>query len=541
VIDRDLLNAYVGELEALRAHGRELAESYPDIAARLDIGPRRSQDPHVERVVESAAFLAARLRMQVESQSAELPAALLSILAPTLLEPVPAMALGDLRGGTEVQHIPRGTRFDLRFGQLPLVCLSTTMPVTVAPYSIRVSRLSAQGNHADGLSLRLVGKPPPCLQLFVGNNPLNTAVLLDAFAEDLAAIEVLRPDGDEPALLPRSRLRILGFRPEDAALPARPTVHQAHRLVTEFIAFPERFSFVSLTGALFEHGTEVRFWFSQPLALDRDVPADLFTVNRVPLVNLWPAAGTPFSIDGRRLEYPVRVDAQRYRIVECHSVEELTLYGTESNQGVRLDPLHACGDIRDTAIRWGVRRSGSPDGGEVMVHFKGLDYPKLGRQNRVAAPRVLASNGDLPRRARVGEPLHPIDGLGGWRANLASIPTAYRPAMANSEAMRTLIGYMQTSLGSLAAPDGGGALRQYLRKFPGADTAAWIDAIGNVAVQPVATNHHGVPRPELRVFVSFDSSRCPTTSRTVVKRVLGRLFDSQRSLNRVEEVVVITT
>ena len=541
MIDHRLLNTYISELEALRVHGRELAVSFPDVAARLDIGPRRSRDPHVERVVECAAFLAARLRLQLEDQSAQVPMELLSILAPTLREPVPAMAVAELRSGSEAQRIPRGTRFDLRFGRLPLVCLSTTMAVTAAPYSIRIGRLAASDNIPDGISLRLFGKPPPTLDLFIGNSPLNAALLLDALAEDLAAIEVVPPDGGDATLLPASSLRILGFRTDEAALPVRPAAHQAHRLVTEFIVFPEKFSFVSLTGAPFEHGTEIRFRFSQPLAFGRKLSHDLITVNRVPLINLWPTAGTPFNVDGRQLEHPIRVDAQRYRVVECHSVEDMHLYGTGSSRGIRLDPLHATGDIKNTAVRWGVRRTTSPAGGEVMVYFKGLDYRKLGRQGHLAAPRLLASNGDLPRRARVGEPLHPVDGLRGWQARLATVPTAYRPAVVDPEAMRTLIGYMQSSLHSLASTDSSGPLRQFLRKFPGADTAAWIDAIGRIAVQPVATNHNGIPRPELRVLLSFDATRSRTTSRSVIKRVLARLFDSQRRLNRVEQVVVVDT
>lgn len=541
MIDRALLDAYVGELAALRVHGRELAESYPDVASRLDIGPRRSRDPHVERLIESAAFIAARLRMHVEEQSAELPTALLATLAPTLLEPVPAMAIAELRGGSEPQRVPRGTRFDLRFGQSPLVCMSTTMDINAAPLSIRVKRLEPQGNYGDGISLRLIGKPPSKLMFYVGNNALNAAALLDAFANHLAMIEVVRPGSDESSLLPPDSLRILGFGPNEAALPVRPAVHQAHRLVTEFIAFPEKFNFISLTGAAFEHGTEIRFRFSKPMALDRELPGDAITVNRVPLVNLWASAGTPFNINGKQLEYPVRVDAQRYRIVECHSVEEMQFYGTDSSQPIRLDPLVGTGDVRDSTIRWGTRRTVSPDGGEVVVYFKGLDYRKLGQQSHLVAPRVFASNGDLPRRARVGDALYPNDGLGDWRAALASVPTAYRPALVQADAMRTLISYMQSSLTSLTESDARGSLRHYLHQFPGADNAAWIDAIGRVAVRPFATTRNGIPQPGMRVFVGFDSTRSPTTSSALVERVVQRLLDSQRALNRVEDVVVVTT
>ncbi|MCY3811476.1 MAG: type VI secretion system baseplate subunit TssF [Gammaproteobacteria bacterium] len=541
MIDTKLLDAYVSELEALRVHGRDLARLYPDIAARLDIGPRRSRDPHVERVVESAAFLAARLRMQVENQSNELPMAVLGMLAPTLLEPVPAMATAGFVGGSEPQRIPRGTRFDLQFGGQALVCMSTTMPLVATPHSVRAAQLGAQGVHADGISIRLSGRPPQTLQLFIGSNAINAARLIDALFEDLAAIQVIRPNDGGSTMLPPNRLRSLGFRPDDAALPVRATAHPAHRLVAEFIAFPEKFRFVSLTGAPFENGTEIRFLFARPLAFDRGLPHDLFSVNRVPVVNLWPTAATPFDINGRQLEYPVRVDAQRYRIVECHSVEQMHLYGPDGGQPTRLDPMLAAGEVLDTAIRWGTRRTVSRAGGEVMVHFQGLDYRDLGQQNFLAAPRVLASNGDLPRRARIGEPLYPVEGLGDWRAVLSSVPTAYHPALVDSQAMRTLISYIQSSMTSLASADQRGSLRHYLRQFPGSDAATWIDAIGRVAVRPLATTRDGVPQSGLRVFVQFDSSRSRTTSRTLAKRVLAELLDSQRSLNRVEDVVVVTT
>lgn len=541
MIDNKLLNAYVSELEALRVHGRELARTYPDVASRLDIGPRRSRDPHVERVIESAAFLAARLRMQAETQSNELPMAMLSLLAPTLLEPVPAMSVAELTGGSEAQRIPRGTRFDLRFGDHALVCLSTTMAITAAPYSVQISRLAPQGAYRDGISLRLAGRPPPALQLFLGNNALNAAQLIDALSEDLTMIQVVRPNDQGTSILLPNQVRLLGIGPNEAALPIRPTVHQAHRLLAEFMTFPDKFRFASLQGAPFENGTEIRFLFTRPLALERGLPRDLITVNRVPVVNLWSTAGTPFDIDGKQLEFPVRVDAQRYRVVECHSVEEVQMYGPESSQPIRLDPMLAAGDVLDTAIRWGARRSVSRAGGEVMLYFQGLDYRDLGQQSYLAAPRVLASNGDLPRRARVGDALFPVEGLGDWRAALTSVPTAYHPALVDAEAMRTLIGYMQSSMNSLASADRRGSLRQYLRQFPGSADATWIDAIGRVAVRPLATTRNGIAQAGLRAFVAFDPTRSQTTSRTLVKQVLTELFDSQRSLNRVEEVVVVAT
>ena len=542
MIDPKLLNAYIVELEALRAHGRDIARAFPDIAARLDIGPRRSRDPQVERVVESAALLAARLRLMIESNGAELPTALLSMLAPSLLEPTPAMALVDFVSGTEERRVPRGTRLDYQIGGQALICFSTTMDVIIAPLSLRLRRFKPPSNNCpDGIAVQVVGTPPNRLLLCLGNDELSAAALMDAFAYDLAAIEVAPPGATQSTMVSPQRLRFHGYTAEDAALPIRPASHQAHRIITEFMVFPEKYRFVSLEGLPLSNGAEIRFWFYRPLSLPPVIAHDLITVNRVPVVNLWAATATPFDVSGDLLEYPVRVDAHRYRILECHSVEAVDMFGPDREEPLRLDPVIGLGDVRDTAIRWGTRRIASTAGGEVLLYFQGLDYQMLGQHRFIAVPQVLASNGELPRTARVGGRLHPVERLGDWQCALASSPTAYRPALIESRAMRTLIGYIQSSVDSMALDDRRGSLRNYLKHFPGGGDATWIDAIGRIALRPVASVKEGYPQAGFTIFVAFDTTRSRTTSRAAVKRVLTELFESQRKLNRVEDVVVVAS
>ena len=540
MIDDKLLNAYVAELEALRVHGRDLAQSFPDIAARLDIGPRRSRDPQVERVVESSAFLAARLRMMIEDSAAEVPTTLLSMLAPNLLEPVPSMALAELRAGNEPRAIPRGTRLDYQVGGQALVCFGTTMDTTAAPLSLRLRRFKPP-NFADGLQIQLVGTPPNRLTLCLGSDELSAAVLLDALTEDLAAIEVVQPDATEPIVVSAKRLRFHGFAPEDASLPVRPASHQAHRILTEFIAFPDKFRFVSLSRLPFANGTKVRFLFSRPIALTTTSENDLITVNRVPVVNLWSTAATPFDVSGKQIEYPVRVDTLRYRLVACHSVEHVDIFGPEGGEPTRLDPMMGLGDIRNTSLRWGTRRVASrAAGAEVMLFFQGLDYQTLGRHRVLAAPHVLAGNGELPQAMRVGSRLQPIRSLGEWQCVLASVPSVYRHALNESRAMRTLIGYMQSSVSGIGAGSRQGSLRDYLRNFPGGGDAPWIEAVGRVAFRPIASIRKGFPQSGLAAFISFDPMRSRTTSRSTIKRVLVELFESQRGINEVQEAIVVS-
>ncbi len=541
MIDDDLINAYLLEIDALRNRGRDLAAAHPEIAARLDIGPRASRDPDVERVVQSAAFLAARLRLMIETRSTEVPLALLSLLAPGLVEPVPSMALVDFNGGMEGQQIPRGARFDYQIDGQALVCFSTTMGITLAPITLRLERLGAAGRYADGIGMQITGPPPARLVLCLGNDDLTAAALLDAFAESLVAIEVAPPGGGPHVNAPLSALRFEGFGAAEAALPIRPAVHRAHRVVTEFLNFPQKFRFVSLNGLQLQSGSQIRFRFSRPLPLASTIAQDLISVNRAPAINLWSAAAAPFEVNGRILEYPVRVDALRYRTVECHSVESLTLYNSLGRQ-TRIDPMHSVGNIEGTAVRWGIRRTVTRVGGEVLMYFQGLDYQNLWGDQLLAVPQVMASNRDVATRVVFGAELQPVESVGDWRCRITSAPTAYRPAMTGSQAVETLIGYLQSSITSLGGRERDrGTLRDFLSHFPGGENAGWIQGLGPVSFRQVAATRGGEPQPGVAVQITFRKSDHHTVSAAMVRRVLGLLLDSQRGINRVEDIVVNTT
>lgn len=540
MIDERLLDAYVKELEALRSHGRDFAQAFPDIAGRLDIGSHRSRDPHVERVVESAAFLAARLGMMVEESTGELPMTVLSLLAPTLVEPIPSMAVLQLGDGSDEQAVPRGSRFDYEVSGQALACFATTMNVTARPTSLEVRRLDRPRGGVDGLGIRVRGMPPDDrLLLFVGSNRVNAAILLDAVDQHLERIDVVAPNGEVQRRLPPTALHVHGFDPEEAALPVRPATLPAHRVVAEYIVFPDKFRFISLATPELESGSEVQLVFSNMLELPEVLPQDLFRVNFVPAVNLWRAPAKPFELTGRQLEYPVRVDALRYRTVECHSVEAVDIYGADG-AAERIDPVVAFGGGRATATRWATRRFFSRAGAEVTLLFQGIDFRRLGREAILAAPVVMASNRDIAPRTPTGEYLQPVGAVGDWRCSVSLPPTAYRPPLTATASMKALVGYLQSAMSSLAE-GGANHLRDFLSRFPGAAEASWIRGIDAGAIRPVASVRGGNPSVGVVVALRFDQQSHRTTSTAIMRRVLGMLYESQRGLNQVQDVRVSAT
>src|SRR5713226_2196629 len=105
----DLLLYYERELDYLRKTAVQFAEKNPKVASRLVLEPTKCEDPHVERLLEAFAFLAARVRLKIDDEFPEITESLLGILYPTFLAPVPSMSV--------VQFVLNSEQVSMQSGQ----------------------------------------------------------------------------------------------------------------------------------------------------------------------------------------------------------------------------------------------------------------------------------------------------------------------------------------------------------------------------------------------------------------------------------------
>src|SRR5262245_22295797 len=88
-----LYRHYESELLFIRQMSREFSKRYPGPAGRLQLKDNESTDPHVERLIEACALLAGRVRNKIDDDFPELTDALLGVLYPHYLAPIPSMAI----------------------------------------------------------------------------------------------------------------------------------------------------------------------------------------------------------------------------------------------------------------------------------------------------------------------------------------------------------------------------------------------------------------------------------------------------------------
>ncbi|MFM7760384.1 MAG: type VI secretion system baseplate subunit TssF, partial [Burkholderiaceae bacterium] len=106
--DNELLDYYLRELDWLRNQGRDFAKRYPKVGARLDLHGGESHDPHTERLIESVAFLAARIRRDIDADFPQVASALLENLYPALLAPLPSMTVVQMTLGAAQGKVTAG-------------------------------------------------------------------------------------------------------------------------------------------------------------------------------------------------------------------------------------------------------------------------------------------------------------------------------------------------------------------------------------------------------------------------------------------------
>src|SRR5687768_15676681 len=139
----ELLHYYERELTFLRRMGAEFAQRYPKVAGRLQLEPTKCEDPHVERLLEGVAFLAARVHLKLDDDFPEISEALLDVVYPHYVRPIPSMSLVEFQLDPEQGKLTTGLRiprdtvlYSRPVGGKPCrfrTCQDTTLwPVTVA-------------------------------------------------------------------------------------------------------------------------------------------------------------------------------------------------------------------------------------------------------------------------------------------------------------------------------------------------------------------------------------------------------------------------
>jgi type VI secretion system protein ImpG len=579
-----LLPYYNRELSAIRRDAAEFADAYPRVATRLRLSAEAVDDPFVARLLEGVAFLAARVHHRLDDELPELSDALLEMLSPHLLAPVPSMTTLRLAGPKEMRApalVPRGLMVETEPVRGEPVRFRTCHDVTLWPLVLDQARLmglplAAPPNPlAAGAQacLRLGFRTPAAdlpiaslgldrLRLHLRGVGTAAAVLHELLCTATLSVALADGPGDPaPTIFGPDALTAGGFEPEDGALPWPKRSFAGHRLLTEFFAFPEKFLYVDFAGlakrSRAQHGDrlEVFVYLSRALpALERSVAADSFALGCTPAINLFPQRCEPIALDGTRSEWPIVPDARRPAALELYSVEEVRESRPDGSRRPVL-PFHRLGrvgaDAQDGAAEAGSainfiasRRAAVPPlgGTQMMLTLRDGAFDPTAPADGVLTVEALCCNRDLPAMLPFGggQPrLRVAAGSAAASAEALSPATpTLRPALRERGAWK-LVSHLALNHLSVAGGEAGAAtLREILRLHDLRDTAesrAALGALLAVEASPgVARLPGGRPGALVRgldVTVTFDPQSWQAGGLYLTAVVLERFLAQQVSVN----------
>ncbi|MEN3367463.1 MAG: type secretion system protein ImpG [Burkholderiales bacterium] len=441
-----LLPYYERELTFLRRLSHDFARQYPKVAGRLLVSGETCEDPHIERLIESFAFLTGRIHKKLDDEFPEITDSLLQVVYPQYLRPFPSVSIAHFDGAaaqlTSAARVPRGTMLNTRPVRGVPCRFSTAYDVDILPVRIAkacfenvfdsnglrtalarstsaVIRLDVEtiSETVDIESLEL-GK----LRLFLNGEPSVVALIREAVFSKATGVWISTATGVEKIELPAEVLHPVGFAAGETLLAQDARSHHAYHLMLEYFVFPDKFNFIdidlSALGGRLPPSTraiEIRIGLTGVSdgnaagnLLDR-VRKDNFVLGCTPVVNLFSQPPEPIRITDTATAYPVVVDSRRPRAYEVYDITRVShvQQGEDGEQVQEFKPFYSIrhGESQNAPARyWHVSYLDDDAASDYTMEISLVDAARNLEQpqTNTLSLELLCTNRDLPSQLPFG-------------------------------------------------------------------------------------------------------------------------------------------
>ena len=584
----ELRDYYESELTFLRQVGAEFADKYPKIASRLLLESDRCEDPHVERMLEAFALLAARVHLRIDDDFPQITEALLNILYPHYLRPVPSMTVAqfhtDPESGkmTSALKIPKGTVLYSRPVEGVPCKFRTAYDTALWPLKVPQAqwmtpdrvRPALRASEAAVLRVELECFPDvsfekldlDTLSFYLNGESSVVHALYELLCRNCVRIllrDPARPKSPVREISARN-LQPMGFGENEDVLPYPRRSFMGYRLLQEYFAFPEKFFFMNLKGLLelqragFTSKAELLFMISpfeqdgRHQRLEVAVNERTLRLGCAPIINLFSQVAEPILVDQTRYQYPIIPDARRRQTMEIYSVDEVVSTDAETHETVTYHPLYSERHAAQgtSPAYWYISRSMSnrkgDEGTDVFLSLVDLSARPMDLDYDTVTVRCTCTNRDLVARLPFGSEAGDFEMTGG--AAVKRIVALHKPTRTlrpplDGKTLWSLISHLSLNYLSIV-DEGKEALQKILELYDFSDSAdikKQISGITSVSSRRHFTrvaSEYGVGFARgTRVEIEFDEEQFSGSGAYLLASVLEKFFGLYTSMNSFTQLV----
>ncbi len=591
----ELLPYYERELAFIRQMGAEFADQYPKVAGRLLLKPNECDDPHVERLIEAFALLSGRVHHKLDDEFPEITEALLDVLYPHYLRPVPSQAIAQFQldpsqsAVTAATQVPAGTALHTKPNDGHLCTFRTCYPVSLWPLrvtnaSVSVStRFAAASLSSDAAAviriemeclggLRLASLPIGSIRFYLNGESAAVHTLYEVLFLHALRVTVRglpAQEGGAQAILPAGNLRQVGFTTAEGILSYSDRSFLGYRLLQEYFSFPEKFFFFDLTGldrlpkSGFASKFEILISLKEPelkhrlTALEQIVDASTFQLGCTPIVNLFEQIAEPIRVSQTKTEYRIIPDQHRQASMEVYSVDRVNSTASYLEVPQSYEPFyalrhghqeHAGKHFWHTHRRPSFRKN-NEKGTEVYISLVDLEFNPALPPDEMLTLRLTCTNRDYASRVKLNGEFGELEpeGVAMLQARCVRKPTEpMRPPLRRGLQWR-LISHL--SLNHLSVVQGGReALQEILRLYDFSNDATLrkqiagiVDVTSSSCISRVRSDTGVAFCRGTDVTIEFDETQYIGTGVFLISCVLERFLGLYSALNSFSRLKVKTS
>ena len=355
-MSKNLDSFYHAELEKLKILGQQFSQKHPQTAKHLGLDNTTNNDPLVDRLIESTAFLTASIQQNISTYDQRLYQRILSSLFPAFLITIPAITyikIQSKEGNNKPLTIPKETLINYHLNdqksQFSLCHNIKVFPIEIS--SINYSAYNDPDNKAltpfksNNSLLSILFKPlstnltitEHTAITFVINPQFSYAYLLFEMIINKLSYITLRHN-NKTLNVSSSQLKPTYINNGNFFLPSCDQTCDSYQILMDFSAFPEKFLSLSLTFPetiyLDASSTEleINFIFNEILPeLVSSINDNSILINTYPVINVFEGLAEPIRVDNTSLEYPVILDhhiaLEHQEIIKIHSADLINQQG----------------------------------------------------------------------------------------------------------------------------------------------------------------------------------------------------------------------
>ena len=431
-MNETLLKYFNNELHAIREHGKHFANAYPEAAKHLNI--RHIDDPLVNHLIESFAFLSARVQHNIDHGSHQVMEDVLNTMYPHYLLPIPSASIIEIKPkpqNTKTITIKKGTTLSAHANTkekktIPYTtCYHTNvLPITIdqVHYSNQLSSFAKQYSQeniqsclritlkTNSKKIKLSDLDLKQIRFFIQNDNASSAMLYQQIFSKLSLVSISCSKLTNAEIpIKNSAIKPVGFDDAEAMLPFPEQSFPGYRMLSEYFAYPDKFNFFDATdlnteiNTAFDNEITISLYFTEYEAiLEKRIDTPSLCLNCTPVINLIPVIAEPIRIDQQQTEYQIIVDNfNQSNELEVYHIENVEISSDSHRQQIHCEPYfgrkyHSNKNI----LYWQAKRIpcwklGAFDlaGDEVFVRFSEADKNNDHQKNPViVTPSLLCTN-----------------------------------------------------------------------------------------------------------------------------------------------------